>query len=126
MKASVSSGVPGTVDPKSLSTVTVDLSHHEIHDGNHFVASHYATGKNDGDTIMIVFKTPNTAKRIHVFCEAFASGQAYFYILEGPTFTDNTGVIKYAYEHLFLGRTADGSQLCRSYRPRHLRRCRGR
>lgn len=96
MKSTISPGVnPAPMeDDASGAQATIDIAHHEIHEGDSFVAWHYGTGKNDGDTIIVAFKAPNTTKRIHVFPQAFSSGQAYFRILAGPTFTDNTGSAK--------------------------------
>ena len=93
METIVSPGSPAALllDAKTGAAVNIPVEHKELHDGDFFCTHHQATGKNDGDTISIVFKTPNTTKRIHVFAKAFASGQAYFYIKEGSTFTDNTG-----------------------------------
>jgi hypothetical protein len=80
-----------TVDDSTHAITTVDYAHHEVHSGSFFAAFHSAGSKNDGTTINIYFKTPNTTKYIHSLVQYSASGAAYCRIREAPTVTANTG-----------------------------------
>lgn len=82
---------PANLDTISRSLMALDWEHHEIHEGNHFIASHFATGKNAGQTINIYVKTPNTTKWCHFLAEWASDGAAYFRVYEAPTVTANTG-----------------------------------
>lgn len=79
-------------DEVSGAAVMLDLAHHEIHEGDSFSIRHVGTGKNDGETIAVYLKTPNTTKRIHAFMDWSASGAAYGIKYEAPTITAGTGV----------------------------------
>jgi len=78
-------------DSSTNALVLIDHPHHEIHSGKMFNAFHSASGKNDGDTINIYFKTPNTTTYCHCFMQWSSSGAAYGRIYEAPTVTSNTG-----------------------------------
>jgi hypothetical protein len=82
-------GVNAGVDEDTHSLVTIDVPHHEIHEGESFTVSHTVTGKNDGETGVVVVLT--TTKDCHVLFNWAASGAAYAKIFEGPTITDNSG-----------------------------------
>lgn len=78
-------------DAVSDAAVVILYEHHEIHEGDAFLAHHSAGSKGDGDMINIYLKTPNTTKRLHMFAKWASSGAGYFRILEAPTVTANTG-----------------------------------
>lgn len=82
---------PLRLDKATNSIQVVDYPHHEIHAGSYFLARHYASGKNDGDTINIYIKTSNTASWGHMFMRWSTSGAAYAFIQEAPTVTSNSG-----------------------------------
>lgn len=71
--------------------IGIDIDHHKVHEGERYTMSHYGTGKNDGDSINIYIKTPNSAKRIHALFSYSASGAAFGFVYEDPTVTANTG-----------------------------------
>jgi hypothetical protein len=79
------------IDTTTRSFQTIDYAHHEIHSGSSFVAKYYGTSKNDGQTINLYIKTPDTTKWGHMFFQWSASGAAYGRIYEAPTITANTG-----------------------------------
>lgn len=81
----------GRIDNNSGAFMVIDYAHHEIHAGDHFTVHHSAASKNDGTTINIYLKTPNTTKYCHMFMKWSASGAAYGRIYEAPTITANTG-----------------------------------
>lgn len=87
-------------DTKDLSTntvVTIDNTHHEIHDGMHYTFC-------DLNTIALASSkyyrivTPNTSKRIHFSFTVVADGAIEAYLFESPTVTvdgtDVTSLIK--------------------------------
>jgi len=79
------------LDAISNALVGIDYAHHELHSGDEFTICHSASGKNDGQTINIYLKTPNTTKLIHMLINWSANGQAYLNVREAPTVTANTG-----------------------------------
>lgn len=84
-----STGENVSVDGDTNSLVVIDVPHHEIHEGESFTVSHTVTGKNDGETGVVVVLT--TTKDCHMLFNWAASGAAYAKIFEGPTITDNSG-----------------------------------
>jgi hypothetical protein len=71
--------------------VGIDIAHHKIHESKRYAIRHFGTGKNDGDSISVYFKTPNTTKRLHAYFDYSGSGAAWGFIYEAPTVTVNTG-----------------------------------
>jgi hypothetical protein len=90
-RSSDSTYQPVRLDQATHALKAVDYAHSEIHKGAHFMAHYYATGKNDGETINIYLKTPNTTKWGHMVMQWSASGAAFGRIREAPTVTSNTG-----------------------------------
>jgi hypothetical protein len=78
-------------DRSTFGIITIDYSHHEIHEGSYFHCQHVGTGKNAGQTINIYLKTPNSTAFCHAFAKYSANGAAYLKIYESPTITANTG-----------------------------------
>ena len=73
------------IDSISGALITLDISHSRIHNGEHFTYFHSdATATNTGERTLIVFKTPDSAARIHMLYQASASAAAHFHIIRGP------------------------------------------
>ena len=89
---SVSAGV----DDVSATLQVIDFPHHEIHEGDSFVSDHEATLASAG-TIVLSFKTSDTAKWAHMVFMARASGEANILIIENPTITAGTGTLHPVY-----------------------------
>lgn len=95
MKSSIGAGLRN--DRVAGAGLTIDYTHHEIHEGDAFVTSYLAESKNDGQTIAISFLTG--AKYLHIFWVASSSGAAFFRIYENPTITDNSGSPQTVFNH---------------------------
>jgi hypothetical protein len=96
MTISVSAG-HGLIDRLTTAAVEVPYEHHEIHDGDMFVASHYVESVADGNYVRLCFKTG--AKYAHVYASFYASALAFARVREAPAYTDNTGSPKAVYNH---------------------------
>ena len=80
------------VDPSTHALVTIDYPHHEEHGGSTFVAFCTQTTANSNDNLTaLTITTPNTAKWLHMFAMASATGAAWFRIYEAVTIASNTG-----------------------------------
>lgn len=94
IKVKISNGtIQAGIDTESLLLGMITRTHKAIHDGISYVVIHQGT-KNNGETLIISFKTPNTAIRAHLFMRARASGEANYVILEGAVVTNGTGTEK--------------------------------
>jgi hypothetical protein len=73
------------VDEYSGASISIDLAHHEVHEGDAFRVSYPNTNVSSGAQTLFYVKAPNSDKRMHtVFSvEANLPGLLYFY--EGPT-----------------------------------------
>ena len=79
------------LDPSTWATTGIDYAHHEIHDGSYY-HTHYNQMVSDiNDRSIITFRTPDTAKHLHMFARGSSSALAMWYIWRAPTITDNTG-----------------------------------
>ncbi|MCK5640656.1 MAG: hypothetical protein KAJ19_07660 [Gammaproteobacteria bacterium] len=67
------------------STVTVDFSHHEAHDGDAFRTGMSNMTTNTGEMTCIGFNTPNTAKWAHLIVYATATAWAKVSLYENPS-----------------------------------------
>lgn len=73
------------IDSVSGNLEVIDQGHKEIHEGKHFTYFHSdATATNTGERTLIVFKTPDISKRIHLLYQGTASAAAHFHIIRGP------------------------------------------
>jgi hypothetical protein len=63
----------------------IDYAHHKIHEGCSFSVSHYEADFDKVDIIGVLFTTPNTLNRIHMFPIIYAGAASLFEICEGPT-----------------------------------------
>ncbi|MBU0907348.1 MAG: hypothetical protein KKE05_04305 [Nanoarchaeota archaeon] len=64
--------------------VSIDISHHEVHEGNAFWVSNNATLGN-GNINTVSIQTPNTSKRLHLLLRIDSSAEALFDVLEDVT-----------------------------------------
>jgi len=82
-------GIVGNIDEKSNSLLTVDYPHHEIHEGDSYYVIYSVPSlgamTNPNDTITLTFKTPNTAKWIHMTFSVFGSPNWLIKFVESPT-----------------------------------------
>jgi len=78
------------IDDSTATLQTIEYPHHEIHEGNAFIAFAQATINSDA-TITIVIKTPNTAKWFHIVPFSRATGEANLCVYEGSTVDAETG-----------------------------------
>ncbi len=73
------------LDPTSFAAIGIDYAHHKIHDGNSFSVSHYEADFDKVDIFGVLFTTPDTLNRIHMFPIVYAGSASLFEILEAPT-----------------------------------------
>lgn len=71
--------------------VVIDVAHHEIHAGDSFHACGTDTSMGNSDTLILAFKTASGTKRIHLFHSFITLTGGHFEIIEGPTWTNQTG-----------------------------------
>jgi hypothetical protein len=88
---------------------TVDYAHHEIHSGSFFHAMVVDASMADTETISLAFKTPTGTKRVHMFYRWESKAGGHIEILEGPAWTQGTGVATAIYNRKRLtSMTASG------------------
>ncbi len=73
------------LDPSSFAAVGIDLAHHRIHDGEAFSISHYEADFDKAENFGVLFTTPNTSNRIHMFPIVYAGSASLFEVCEAPT-----------------------------------------
>ncbi len=71
--------------------VVIDVAHHEIHEGDSFHCGSIDTAMGNTDTLIIAFKTPSGTKRVHMFHSFITLTGGHLEIIEGPTWTNQTG-----------------------------------
>ena len=71
--------------------VMIDVAHAEIHEGDSFHCGGVDTAMDDTHTLIIAFKTPAGAKRVHLFHNFVTLTGGHLAIIEGPTWTNQTG-----------------------------------
>jgi len=77
-------------DPLFKAPMTIDIAHHEVHEGDSFSLWVREVGIADTETVEILVQTPAVAdpqKRIHLIAEHAASVAHLFDILEGATYS---------------------------------------
>jgi hypothetical protein len=72
-------------------SIGISLSHHKIHNEQHHVVTVVDTSMGATDTLILAFKTHAT-KQIHVVIFPNFKAAGHIEIIEGPTWTTNTGV----------------------------------
>uniref|UniRef100_A0A6M3J5Y7 Uncharacterized protein n=1 Tax=viral metagenome TaxID=1070528 RepID=A0A6M3J5Y7_9ZZZZ len=73
--------------------VTIDVGHHEIHDGDSFHVAVVDTVMADTETLIVAFKTPSGAKLSHMVFGWSIKAAGHVDLVEGPTWTTNTGTV---------------------------------
>jgi len=73
------------IDPSTHSMQTIAYEHHEIHAGSSYTIWATDADLDIGDTLKIVFTTPNTTKWLHMLSVARNSSASTFQIQEAPT-----------------------------------------
>ena len=73
------------IDPASFAAIGIDYAHHRIHEGNSFSISHYEADFDKAENFGVLFTTPNTLNRIHMFPIVYAGAASLFEICEAPT-----------------------------------------
>lgn len=77
------------IDHESDSNIWIDFQHHEIHEGDSYLAA-YSALKNSAETIELFFRTANSTKIVHAEIDAIAALGATVEIWEGTSKTDAT------------------------------------
>lgn len=80
---------PVQLDASTYAISTIDYAHHEIHAGSHFKAGYQDASMATGDTISLVFVTPNTTKWAHWTLTSQSTGEAIVQVFEACTATDS-------------------------------------
>ena len=73
------------LDPLSFAAVGIDYAHNRIHNGDSFSISHYEADFDKAENFGVLFTTPNTLNRIHMFPIVYAGSASLFEICEAPT-----------------------------------------
>jgi hypothetical protein len=68
--------------------VSIDVAHHEIHEGDHYSLA-YNEDVANGDSAVVLIVTPNTTKWAHWVYETKTQGETIVSLLEGVTTTLN-------------------------------------
>jgi hypothetical protein len=83
-------GYAAKVDGMAGALIGIDYHHHEIHEGDAFTAEVHTTG---GTLVNIAFATPAGTKRAHMTFSFSTESKAHLEVLEGATWTTNTGTV---------------------------------
>lgn len=71
---------------KTIRAITVDYAHHEIHEGNHYVAFHNAPlGSNGKYQLLINTPVNSTGKTVHLVIGTRGSAESNIVLTEAPT-----------------------------------------
>ena len=73
------------IDKTTHTMQTIEYAHHKIHAGSHYKQGYQRTGINTGDTVALVFTTPDTAKWAHWTMRAQTTGAATVQLFRTPT-----------------------------------------
>jgi len=79
------------IDEHTGGLVTVEHSHHEIHEQHAFTTLFTDTSMADTETIILAFKTMSAPKFVHFEASFSTLVGGHFQIWEGATWTTNTG-----------------------------------
>ena len=82
---------PQKVDRLTGSIITIDYAHHEVHGGSSFASDVVDTTLANAETICLAFKTAAGTKRIHLIEKWIVLVSGYIDLIEGPTWTNQTG-----------------------------------
>lgn len=70
----------------------IDYAHHEVHSGSSYTVNINDNDLDNGDKLIIAFKTPNTLKHFHMVAIMKNTSSSLAEILEAPTITNGSGV----------------------------------
>jgi len=88
-----------TIDEATGAITIIEYEHYEIHAGSSFQCWYEQTVSDTGDRTIITFRTPNTARWVHMVPKATSTDLAHASILEAPNVVDDTGAIQVIYNH---------------------------
>jgi hypothetical protein len=71
--------------------IAITVSHHEIHEGDSFTCNAIDLTLASAATMSLAFKTPSGTKRAHVIHRFITLTGGHVEIIEGPTWTNQTG-----------------------------------
>ena len=77
----------GEFDSKFQIPVVIDVAHHEIHEGDSYIADNVV----DAAGLDLAFKIPTGTKRAHLIFQWAAESKAHIEIYEGRTWTAGSG-----------------------------------
>lgn len=84
--------IDGPTDPTSSAITTIELPHHEVHEGSYYRAGMNYTLSN-GQVAGFALTTPNTTKWAHITWELNCSADGTFTVLEDVTSFSGGGTI---------------------------------
>ena len=73
-----------------MSKWRLDIEHHEIHAGDHYMVFKTDTSQTTGNTITLDFKTPDTDKYVHMHVHYATKAAGHLEVFEAPTWTRKT------------------------------------
>lgn len=71
---------------------TITKEHYERHEGEFYSVLVYDSDLDNGDSISISFLTGKSVKCQHVFAEVYSTGATQYWVIEGGTVTNDSGV----------------------------------
>ncbi len=80
-------------DETTGAALTIDIVHHEVHEGEMFHVAHTNASVSNGASVDVLLVTG--AKEAHTVWEVFAGGLVSVYLYEGPTATPGTALNAY-------------------------------
>lgn len=87
-------------DPIFKAPLTIDIGHHEIHEGDAFLCGHADVTMSNADTIIIAFKTIAGTKRMHLLYTFNTLVGCHFDIYKDSTWDASSGTLLPVYNHL--------------------------
>lgn len=84
------SGRTAALDGVTDAIQFIDYEHHEHHAGSAYAVQVNTGG---GTEVSLAFKTPTGTKKAHMVYEFSSESKAHVTVLEGPTWTTNTGTV---------------------------------
>lgn len=82
---------PISIDSSTRAQVSITYAHHEIHGGSSYTCQLVSESLADNASIAIAFKTPNTAKWLHLIPAFVAKAAGHLKIVENATWVASTG-----------------------------------
>ena len=78
-------------DTKVKAPITIDVDHHELHEGEAFMAHAVDTSMAATDKLIMAFKTSDSARLIHMVVSGHFKAAGHIDVDEGCTWTAETG-----------------------------------